>query len=60
MAYMAYLLGNYPTSIRADNITAVLTFIWEEKWWEIFPKTLKPFESLLNFILGACCQWRQN
>ena len=53
---MAYLLGNYPTSIRADYITAVLTFIWEENGKYFF----KLFETLLNFLLGASCQWRRN
>ena len=56
---MAYLLGNSPTSIRADDITAVLTFIWQEHWWEIFLKNLKLFEILLNFLLGASCHWRR-
>ena len=52
------LLRTSPASIRADIITAVLTFIWEEQWWEIFLKTLKLFETLLNFLLGASCHWR--
>ena len=41
-----YLLGNSPTSMWPDITTAVLTFIWEEQWWEIFLKTLKLFEIL--------------
>ena len=55
---MAYLLGNYPTSIRADETTAVPMFIWEENWWEIFLKSFKLLEALLNFLLGPSCQWR--